>query len=175
MAEPTIVSLMLAIFIFTFPSAFTTLRISTWQFLAYLEARAPSVRHLQRKLRRLKPIPAKKKKRSGKKKRFREIMIKRRRKRKPKMPILTYQLVWAAFRVGCCVERALRVTYLQLRKAASQASNMISRMNTKMRHHEVKFLAQKSHFGQDSPTYLARFDTDSFRIGVDTLCTRTLS
>jgi hypothetical protein len=28
---------------------------------------------------------------------------------------------------------------------------------------------------EDSPTYLARFDSDSFRIGVDNLCTRTLS
>ncbi len=44
-----------------------------------------------------------------------------------------------------------------------------------MRHHEVEFLAQESHFEQDSPTYLARFDTNSFRIGVDTLCTCTLS
>ena len=48
-------------------------------------------------------------------------------------------------------------------------------MKTKMRNHEVKFLAQESHFEQDSPTYLARFDTDSFCIGVDTLCTCTLS
>ena len=90
------------------------------------------------------------------------------------MSILTYQLVWAAFRVGCCVERALRVTYLQLCKAASQASNVISSIKAKMRHH-AKFLAQESHFELDSPNYLACFDTDSFRIGVDTLCTRTLS
>ena len=48
-------------------------------------------------------------------------------------------------------------------------------MKTKMRHHKVKFLAQESHFEQDSPTYLARFDTDSFRISVDTLCTCTVS
>ncbi len=91
------------------------------------------------------------------------------------MPILAHLLVWAAFRVGCCVERALCVTYLQLRKAASHASNVISSIKTKMRHHEVKFLAQELLFEQDSPTYLARFHTDSFRIGVDTLCTRTLS
>ena len=91
------------------------------------------------------------------------------------MPIPTHQIVWATFRVGCCGEQALRITYLQLCKAASQACSMISRMKTKMRHHEVKFLAQESHFEEDSPTYLARFNTDSFCIGVDTLCTRTLS
>ncbi len=91
------------------------------------------------------------------------------------MPILTYQLVWAAFRVGCYVERALRVTYLHLRRAASWANNVLSSIKAQMSHHDVKFLAQELHFEQDSPTYLARFDTDSFRIGVDTLCTRTLS
>ncbi len=91
------------------------------------------------------------------------------------MPILTHLLVWAAFRVGCCVERAIHITYLQLRKAASHASSVISRIKAKIRHHEVEFLAQESHFEQDSPTYLALFDIDSFRIGVDTLCTRTLS
>ena len=91
------------------------------------------------------------------------------------MPILTHRLVWSAFQVGCCVERALRVTYLQLCKAVSHASNVISSIKTKIRHHEVKFLAQELLFEQDSPTYLARFITDSFRIGVDTLCTRTQS
>ncbi len=171
MAEPTIVSLTQAIFILTFPSFFSTLLISTWQFLAYLEAHAPSTRHLHHKLWQFKSLPARRRKRSGKKKRFCEIMM----KRKQKMPILTHRLVWAAFRVGCCVVKALRVTKLQLRKAASHASNMISRIKTKMSHHEIKFLAQESHFEQDSPTYLAHFDIDSFRIGVDTLCTRTLS
>jgi len=38
-----------------------------------------------------------------------------------------------------------------------------------------KIVAHKSIIEEDSPTYLARFDSDFFRIGVDTLCTRTLS
>ena len=53
--------------------------------------------------------------------------------------------------------------------------HLLSSTKAKMSHHEIKFLAQESHVEPDSPTYLARFDTDSFRIGVDTLCTRTLS
>ena len=52
---------------------------------------------------------------------------------------------------------------------------MISRTKSKIRHNEINFLAQESHFEQDSPTYLALFNTYSFRIGVDTLCTCTLS
>ncbi len=60
-------------------------------------------------------------------------------------------------------------------QAASQAVNMISSARAKIRHHEINFLAQESNFEQDSPTYLARFDPDSFCIGVDTLCTHTLS
>ena len=35
-----------------------------------------------------------------------------------------------------------------------------------MRHPEINFLAQESHVEQDSPTYLAHFDTDSFCIQI---------
>ena len=38
----------------------------------------------------------------------------------------------------------------------------------------MEFMANESIITQASPTYLACFATDSFRIGVDTLCTSTL-
>ena len=41
-------------------------------------------------------------------------------------------------------------------------------------HTEINYLVYESHLNQDSP-YLARYDTDSFRISKDTLCTDNLS
>jgi hypothetical protein len=45
----------------------------------------------------------------------------------------------------------------------------------KVRNKYSQIIAFQANTGEDLPTHLARFDTESFRIGVDTLCTRTLS
>jgi hypothetical protein len=100
------------------------------------------------------------------------------KKKRQKIPKLTHLLV-AAFRVGCCVERALRIAYLRARRAAHSFCSTILKVREKttvrVSNEYSKIIAFQANTGEDLPTHLARFDTDSFRIGVDTLCTRTLS
>jgi hypothetical protein len=47
-------------------------------------------------------------------------------------------------------------------------------MRSKVSKRQVKSLAFQATQDRDSPTYLARFDTNSFQIGIDTLCRRKL-
>ena len=100
------------------------------------------------------------------------------RRKKRKIPKLTHLLV-AAYRVGCCIERALRIAYLRARRATrsfySKALKMREKTTGQVSHKYSSIIAFQANTGEDLPTHLARFDTDSFRIGVDTLCTRTLS
>ena len=174
MAEPTVTFLIQAITLLTCITVFRHLFISTFLFLFRLDAHAPSVRRLRRKMEKLRRSPARKKRRAGKKKRFREKM----KKKKRNIPKLTHLLA-AALRVGCCVERALRIAYLRARRAAHSFHSTVLKMKEKTavkvsdRHSSI--IVFQASTGEDLPTYLARFDTDSFRIGVDTLCTRTLS
>jgi hypothetical protein len=100
------------------------------------------------------------------------------KRKKRKIPKLTHLLV-AALRVGCRVEIALRIAYLRARRAARSfySKVLIVREKTtgQVSNKYSNIIAFQANTGEDLPTHLARFDTDSFRIGVDTLCTRTLS
>jgi hypothetical protein len=100
------------------------------------------------------------------------------KRKKRKMPKLTYLLV-DAFRVGCCIEIALRIAYLRARRAAHSFSSTVLKVREKaaekVSNRYSQILAFQASTGEDIPSHLACFDTDSFRIGVDTLCTRTLS
>jgi hypothetical protein len=120
-------------------------------------------------------IPSRNTKRSGKKKRFCEKM----RRKKRKMPILTYQLAWAAFWVACHVKLALQITYLQLWRAAcilsTRVYSMRERVKWKVRRTTSKIVALESIIEEDLPTYLAQFDSDSIHIGINTLYTCMLS
>ena len=81
------------------------------------------------------------------------------------MLVLTYQLAWAAFWVGCRIELALGITYLWLWRSARILStkmyNMRERVKWKVRRTAAKIVVHESIIEEDSPTYLARFDSDS--------------
>ncbi len=173
MAEPTIVLQIQAYSILTLFCMFWFLVHHTWHFHRYIDLHA--IRHSHRiRFRRSRRLPVIRSKRSGKKKRFREKM----KRKKRKIPKLTHLLV-AALRVGCCVERALRIAYRRTRRAArsfySKALKVREKTMARVSHKYSTIIAFQANTGEDLPTHLARFDTDSFRIGVDTLCTRTLS
>ena len=153
MAEPTVIALIQVIFLLTFPFGFFILFTSVWKFYHYLDHHAPSQRHLHLKLQMICQIPSRNTKRSGKKKRFCEKM----RRKKRKMPILTYQLAWAAFWVACRVKLALQITYLQLWRAAcilsTRVYSMRERVKWKVRRTTSKIVALESIIEEDSPTY----------------------
>ena len=112
MAEPTIATIMQAIFTLTFLSGFLPLLTSLWHFCQLLERRAPSYRALHHRLHQTK-LPARMNKNTVKKKEDHENWKKKKKKHKPTP---THQLVMSAFRVDWCVERALHGTYLRLRQ-----------------------------------------------------------
>jgi len=173
MAEPTIDFQIQAYSLLTLFCMFWFLFQQIWTFHRYLELHAIRRSHRIRH-RHSRRLPAIRSKQSGKKKQFREKMKRKTRK----IPRLTYLLV-AAFRVGCCIERALRIAYLRARQAAcsfhSVLLNVREKTGEKVRDKYSRIIAFQANTGEDLPTHLTRFDTDSFCIGVDTLCTRTLS
>ncbi len=169
MAEPTIDFQIQAYSLLTLFCMFWFLFQQTWTFHRYLEL--PSIHRSHRiRFHHSRRLPAIRSKQSGKKKRFREKM----KKKRQRIPKLTHLLV-AAFRVGCCIEQALRIAYLRARRAVHSFCSTILKVRekttVKLSNEYSKIIAFQANTGEDLPTHLARFNTDSFHIGVDTLCT----
>ena len=109
MAEPTIATIIQAIFTLTFLIGFLSLLTSSWHFCQLLERQAPSYRALHHRRLHQTKLPARMNKNTVKKKEDHENWKKKKEKHKLTP---THQLVMAAFRVDWCVEQALHSTYL---------------------------------------------------------------
>ena len=99
--------------------------------------------------------------------------------RKRKLPIKTHLVLWSAFWVGCFIKNLLCQTYLKAQQtflhcliATQDVREKAARILTA---EAREIIANESTMNRDSSTYLVCFDSDSFHIGIDTLCTRNLS
>ena len=110
-----------------------------------------------------------------KKKRLRDKFVARKRK----LPIKSHLFLWSALWVGCYIEDLLRQTYQKAQETF--LSCLITTQDVREKAARIfraevrEIIATESTMDRASPTYLARFDSDSFCIGIDTLCTWTLS
>ena len=99
--------------------------------------------------------------------------------RKTTLPIKTHSFLWYAFRAGCYIEHLLRQTHLKAQQTHVSflvATQYVREKAARIFRAEAReIIANESTVDRDTPTYLARFDSDSYRIGIYTLCTRTLS
>jgi len=110
MAEPTIATILQAIFTLTFLIGFLPLLTSLWHF-CQLERRSPSYGALHHRWLRQTKLPARNNKDPGKNKDNRQNW---KTKKKKKKQTQTYQSVMTAFQVDWCVERALHSIHLRL-------------------------------------------------------------
>ena len=87
--------------------------------------------------------------------------------------------MWSTFLVGYYVKNFLSQTYLKTQQfflCYLIGMQDVREKATRIFRAEVKeIIANESTVDEDSTTYLACFDSDSFHIGIDKLCTGTLS
>ena len=80
--------------------------------------------------------------------------------------------MWSTFWVGYQTYLKAQQTVLYCLIVTQDVREKATRI---FRAEEREIIANESTMDRDSPTYLAHFDSDSFHIGIDTICTQTLS
>ena len=163
MAEPTIVAFIKAIFLLTFLWGLHFLLSSAALFSQWLDLRAPSQRRIHRKRRCQCQLPRESMNNVQQRKRSRDKFAGRKRKK----PVNTYLFLWSTFRVGCYIKKFLCQTYRKAQQAflccfivtrdIMEKSTRIIRVNMK------RIIANESTVEGDSPTYLARYDSEGVR------------
>ena len=120
-------------------------------------------------------LPRKTLSKAWKKKGLRNKFVARNRK----LPIRTYLFSLFTFWVGCYVKSLLHQTYLKAWwtfLCCLIVTQDVSKKATRMfRAKARKIIANESTVDRDSSIYMAHFGSDSFCMGIDTLCTQTLS
>ena len=175
MAKPTIIAIIQAITLLMFPWGLCLFLPWTMIFSQQLELQAPSQCWIHLKRRQQCQLPRKPSNKAEKKKRLRDKFG----ARKKKLPIKTYLFLWFTFLVGCYVEIFLCQTYPKAWRAFLCCLIVTQDVREKatriFRAKAREIISNELTVDGDLPTYLDRFNSDSFCIGIDTLCTQTLS
>ena len=175
MAKPSIIAIFQAIILLTFHWGLPLFLSWTTYFSQWLELGAPSQHWIHHELHQQHQVPRKTSNKVQRKKGLRDKFMTRDRK----LPKKTYLFLLSTLRIGCHVENFHCQTYLKAWWAFLCCLIVTQDVRGKapriFRPKARKIIANESTVDRDSPTYLAHFDSDSFCIGIDTLCTWTLS
>ena len=166
LAKNTIITLMQAIFLLTFPWGLHLLLSWARLLSQELDHQAPSQHQIHDKCHHLCHLPMKTSSKV-RKRRLRDKLTRRERK----MPIKVCLLLWASFWLCCTYLKAWWAFLCCLVVTQNVRKKSMRTLWTETE----RIIENKLMVDMDSPTYLAHFDSDFFYIGIDTLWTWTLS